>query len=241
MPNNKIGGHYSQAYDEELQQAVDRLVDMGGLVQQQLRDSMTAFTTADIALAKQVKKGDRQVNSFEVDIDEHCLDILARRQPAATDLRLVLSVLKSINDVERIGDQAKRIAKTLLKDEQGSRPSAEQLAELNGMSEKVQLMLQHALLAFQQIDADKALNVLREDKAIDDDYNRIMQQSLSTMMDDSQQISVSLQISNVAKALERVGDHSRNICQHAIFLSKGRNVAHLNDDELQQIVEKKRD
>lgn len=241
MPNNKIGGHYSQAYDEELQQAVDRLVDMGGLVQQQLRDSMTAFTTADIVLAKQVKKGDRQVNSFEVDIDEHCLDILARRQPAATDLRLVLSVLKSINDVERIGDQAKRIAKTLLKDEQGSRPSTQQLAELNAMSEKVQLMLQHALLAFQQIDADKALNVLREDKAIDDDYNRIMQQSLSTMMDDSQQISVSLQISNVAKALERVGDHSRNICQHAIFLSKGRNVAHLNDDELQQIVEKKRD
>ncbi|MDR6983072.1 phosphate transport system protein [Rheinheimera pacifica] len=241
MPNNKIGGHYSQAYDEELQQAVDRLVDMGGLVQQQLRDSMTAFTTADIVLAKQVKKGDRQVNSFEVDIDEHCLDILARRQPAATDLRLVLSVLKSINDVERIGDQAKRIAKTLLKDEQGGRPSAEQLAELNGMSEKVQLMLQHALLAFQQIDADKALNVLREDKAIDDDYSRIMQQSLSAMMHDSQQISVSLQISNVAKALERVGDHSRNICQHAIFLSKGRNVAHLNDDELQQIVEKKRD
>lgn len=241
MPNNKIGGHYSQAYDAELQQAVDRLVDMGGLVQQQLRDSMTAFTTGDIVLAKQVKKGDRQVNSFEVDIDEHCLDILARRQPAATDLRLVLSVLKSINDVERIGDQAKRIAKTLLKDEQSSRPSAEQLAELNAMSEKVQLMLQHALLAFQQIDADKALNVLREDKAIDDDYSRIMQQSLSTMMDDSQQISVSLQISNVAKALERVGDHSRNICQHAIFLSKGRNVAHLDDDELQKIVEKKRD
>ncbi|WP_215395947.1 phosphate signaling complex protein PhoU [Rheinheimera oceanensis] len=241
MPNNKIGGHYSQAYDEELQQAVDRLVDMGGLVLQQLRDSMAAFTTADIVLAKQVKKGDRQVNSFEVDIDEHCLDILARRQPAATDLRLVLSVLKSINDVERIGDQAKRIAKTLLKDEQGSRPSAEQLAELNGMSAKVQLMLQHALLAFQQIDADKALSVLREDKAIDDDYSRIMQQSLSAMMHDSQQISVSLQISNVAKALERVGDHSRNICQHAIFLSKGRNVAHLNDDELQQIVEKKRD
>jgi phosphate transport system protein len=241
MPNNKIGGHYSQAYDEELQQAVDRLVDMGGLVLQQLRDSMAAFTTADIALAKQVKKGDRQVNNFEVDIDEHCLDILARRQPAATDLRLVLSVLKSINDVERIGDQAKRIAKTLLKDEQGNRPSAEQLAELNGMSAKVQLMLQHALLAFQQIDADKALNVLREDKAIDDDYSRIMQQSLSAMMHDSQQISVSLQISNVAKALERVGDHSRNICQHAIFLSKGRNVAHLNDDELQQIVEEKRD
>lgn len=241
MPTNKIGGHYSQAYDEELQKAVDRLVDMGGLVLQQLRDSMTAFTNADAVLAKQVKKGDRLVNSFEVDIDEHCLDILARRQPAATDLRLVLGVLKSINDVERIGDQAKRIAKTVLKDEQSIRPDAQQLTELNAMSEKVQLMLQHALLAFKQMDADKALNVLREDKAIDDDYSRIMQHSLSSMMNDTQQISISLQISNVAKALERVGDHSRNICQHAIFLSKGRNVAHLNDDELQQVVDQKRD
>lgn len=241
MPNNKIGGHYSQAYDEELQQAVDRLVEMGALAQQQLHDSMVAFTSADVELAKQVKQGDRKVNNFEVDIDEHCLDILARRQPAATDLRLVLAVLKSINDVERIGDQAKRIAKTVLKDDQNNRPSQQQLTELSAMSEKVQLMLQRSLLAFQQMDASEALNVLREDKAIDDDYSRIMQQNLSTMMDDALQISVSLQISNVAKALERVGDHSRNICQHAIFLSKGRNVAHLNDDELQQVVEKKHD
>ena len=224
MPNSKIGGHYSQAYDAELQQATDLLMQMADLAQQQLRDALTAFSQADMVLAKQVKDFDRKVNNFEVDIDEHCLDILARRQPAATDLRLVLSVLKSINDVERIGDMAKRIAKALLKGAEHGRPNQVQLDELTAMAVKVQLMLQRALKAF---------------KEIDDDYARIIQHSLNSMMNDAQQIGVSLQVSNVAKALERVGDHSRNICQHAIFLARGRNVAHLTDDELSQLVEKK--
>jgi phosphate transport system protein len=240
MPNNKIGGHYSQAYDEELQQAVERLMQMAQLAQQQLTDALTAFTSADVALAQQVKDFDRRVNNFEVDIDEHCLDILARRQPAASDLRLVLAVLKSINDVERIGDLAKRIAKALLKEEADSRPATSQLDALAEMGQKVLQMLQRALAAFEQIDAQAALAVLREDKAIDDDYARILQHSLSSMMHDAKQISVSMQISQVAKALERVGDHSRNICEHAIFLSLGRNVSHLSDEELQQVVDKKR-
>lgn len=239
MPNSKIGGHYSQAYDAELQQAVDRLMQMASLVQKQLTDAMSAFANDDVALAKQVKDSDRKVNDFEVDIDDHCLDILARRQPAATDLRLVLAVLKSINDVERIGDMAKRIAKALLKNVNQGRPDQTQLHELAAMAEKAQLMLQRALDAFQNMDAEAALNVLHEDKAIDEDYDRIIQYSLKSMMKDAQQISVSLQVSNVAKALERVGDHSRNICQHAIFLTKGRNVAYLSDDELTQVVANK--
>ena len=241
MPNSKIGGHYSQAYDEELQQAVVRLLQMAALAQQQLDDDMTAFISADTELAQQVKDFDRKVNNFEVDIDEHCLDILARRQPAASDLRLVLAVLKSINDIERIGDLAKRIAKALLKDDGSTRPTEAQLAQLNAMGAKVQQMLARAITAFEQMDADAALAVLREDKAIDDDYANIMQHSLSSMMDDASQIGVSLQISQVAKALERVGDHARNICQHTIFLCKGRNVAHLTDDELQQVVQKQLD
>lgn len=239
MPNSKIGGHYSQAYDAELQQAVDRLMQMASLVQQQLTDAMSAFANDDVTLAKQVKDFDRKVNDFEVDIDDHCLDILARRQPAATDLRLVLAVLKSINDVERIGDMAKRIAKALLKNINQGRPDQTQLHELAIMAQRSQLMLQRALDAFQNMDAEAALNVLHEDKAIDEDYDRIIQYSLNSMMKDAQQISVSLQVSNVAKALERVGDHSRNICQHAIFLTKGRNVAYLSDDELTQVVTNK--
>jgi phosphate transport system protein len=241
MPNSKIGGHYSQAYDDELQQIVARLMQMANFAQQQLADALTAFTTADSELAQQVKAFDRKVNDFEVDIDELCLDILARRQPAATDLRLVLAVLKNINDVERIGDLAKRIAKALLKEAPDSRPAQSQLDEMAQMGQKVLQMLQRALSAFEQMDAAAALAVLREDKAIDEDYARIMQLSLMNMMQDPRQISINLQISHVAKALERVGDHGRNICEHTIFLCKGRNVTHLSDDELQQVVHKKRD
>jgi phosphate transport system protein len=240
MPNSKIGGHYSQAYDEELQQTVALLMQMAAFAQQQLADALSAFITADTALAQQVKAFDRKVNDFEVDIDELCLDILARRQPAATDLRLVLAVLKNINDVERIGDLAKRIAKALLKEEANSRPQQSQLDDMAQMGQKVLHMLQRALTAFEQMDASAALAVLREDKAIDEDYARIMQHSLSSMMQDPRQIGISLQISHVAKALERVGDHGRNICEHTIFLCKGRNVTHLSDEELQQIVDKQR-
>jgi phosphate transport system protein len=241
MPNSRIGGHYSQAYDDELQQATARLMQMAALAQQQLTDALSAFTCANVVLAQQVKDFDRQVNDFEVGIDEHCLDILARRQPAATDLRLVLAVLKSSNDVERIGDLAKRIAKAMLTEQPDSRPGQSQLDQVMQMGQKVLLMLQRALVAFEQMDAAAALAVLREDKAIDEDYARIMQQTLINMKHDTGQINVSLQISNVAKALERVGDHGRNICEHTIFLSKGRNVAHLTDAELQQIVNNSRD
>lgn len=241
MPNTKIGGHYSQAYDEELQQAVERLLQMAALAQKQLSDAMTAFSTADLALAKQVKQSDRKVNSFEVDIDEHCLDILARRQPAATDLRLVLAILKSVNDVERIGDMAKRIAKALLRALPDSRPSAMQLDTLNQMGQEVIQMFERAIAAFEQMDAKAALAVLRDEKAIDSTYDTILQSSLASMMHDTQQIAISLQVSQVAKSLERVGDHCRNICEQAIFISKGSHVAHLSDAELQQIVDKSRD
>lgn len=241
MPNNRIGGHYSQAYDEELQQAVERFLQMAALAQQQLSDAMTAFTNADLALAQQVKQSDRQVNNFEVDIDEHCLDILARRQPAATDLRLVLAILKSVNDVERIGDMAKRIAKVLLRALPDSRPSAAELNALNQMGQDVLQMFARAITAFEQMDANAALSVLRDEKAIDSIYDEILQNSLAAMMQDVQQVAVSLQVSQIAKSLERVGDHSRNICEQAIFISKGSNVAHLSDTELQQVVDKTRD
>lgn len=240
MPSNRIGGHYSQAYDDELKRAVDGLQQMAHLTQQQLTDAVQAFVNADTTLAQKVVDTDHSVNDLEVDIDEHCLDILARRQPAATDLRLVLAILKSINDVERIGDQAKRIAKTLLLESDDQRPQQSQLDDINTMAERVVLMLQHALQAFDERDASQALAVLREDKAIDEDYGRILRHSLTGMREDARRIGSCLQVSSVARALERVGDHSRNICQHAIFLSKGRNAAHLNDDELQQLVENPR-
>ncbi|CAM3657451.1 phosphate signaling complex protein PhoU [Rheinheimera salexigens] len=240
MPNSKIGRHYSQAFDTELQQAVDRLLQMAALTQQQLTDAIAAFVEADHARAEQVVASDHRVNDFEVDIDEHCLDILARRQPAASDLRLVLTVLKSINDIERIGDLAKRVAKTLLEQADTDRPNQAQLDEIDVMGHRVLHMLQRACVSFERMDATDALTVLRKDKEIDQDYDRIVAQSISAMSNDSSQVGPSMQLFVIARALERIGDHSRNICQHVIFLCKGRNVAHFSDAELQQIVDKQR-
>lgn len=238
MPNSKISGHYSQAYDAELQQVADRLLQMSNLVQQQLADALKAFVSGDLSLAQQVVETDRTVNSFEVDIDEQCLEILVRRQPAATDLRLILAVLKSINDVERIGDQAEHIARQLLNETESERPNQLQLDDINDMGQRVVTMLQQSLESFRNMDAEEAFSVLRQDKAIDSDYGRILRHNLTYMLEDPRQISRSLQITWVARALERIGDHARNICQYSIFLAKGRNVTHLSDEELQKIVDK---
>ncbi|MGI5308178.1 phosphate signaling complex protein PhoU [Rheinheimera sp. WS51] len=240
MPYTKIGGHYSQAFDAELQRVVDRLLQMTELTQQQLSDALAAFVNADYDLAEQVVTSDHKVNNFEVDIDELCVDILARRQPAASDLRLVLAILKSINDIERIGDRAKRLAKTLLEQKENTRPNQAQLNDIDMMGHRVLQMLQRASASFERMDATAALAVLREDKAIDQDYDRIVSQSIKTMSDDSSQVGVNMQLFIVARALERIGDHSRNVCQHVIFMCKGHNVAHFSDAELQQIVDTKR-
>lgn len=236
--SNKIGGHYSQAFDAELQQAVDRLLQMAALTQQQLTDAIAAFVEADYPRAELVVASDFRVNDFEVDIDEHCLDILVRRQPAASDLRLVLTILKSINDIERIGDLAKRVAKTLLQQPATQRPNQAQIDDIDVMGHRVLQMLQSAIASFERMDASEALKVLRTDIAIDQDYDRIVGQSISVMSTDSSQVGPSMQLFVIARALERIGDHSRNICQHVIFLCKGRNVAHFTDAELQQIIEK---
>ncbi|WNO60201.1 phosphate signaling complex protein PhoU [Rheinheimera sp. MMS21-TC3] len=236
--SNKIGGHYSQAFDAELQQAVDRLLQMAALTQQQLTDAIAAFVEADYQRAELVVASDFRVNDFEVDIDEHCLDILVRRQPAASDLRLVLTILKSINDIERIGDLAKRVAKTLLQQPATQRPTQAQIDDIDVMGHRVLQMLQSAIASFERMDASEALKVLRTDIAIDQDYDRIVGQSISIMSADSSQVGPSMLLFVIARALERIGDHSRNICQHVIFLCKGRNVAHFTDAELQQIIEK---
>lgn len=239
MSDSKISGHYSQAYDDELQQALDRLLEMGILVQQQLADALTAFVTADVDLAEQVIEMDRRVNTYEVDIDEHCLDILVRRQPAATDLRLVIAVLKCINDVERIGDQARHIARHMVHEQTNERPNRAQLDDILEMGRRVQTMLSQAMDSFKNMDATAALNVLRQDRAIDSDYGRILRHNLTYMLQDARLITSCLEISWIARALERIGDHAHNICQHSIFLTKGKNVAHLSEEEVRAVVEKR--
>ncbi|MDP4529247.1 phosphate signaling complex protein PhoU [Alkalimonas delamerensis] len=236
---NKITGHYSQSYDDELNEAVDRLLTMGALVEQQLRDAIKAFIKGDRDLALEVIQTDRTVNTQEIGIEEHCLEIIARRQPAARDLRLIVGVLKSINDVERIGDQAEHIAKQLL-DEDCQRPTEAQLEDIEMMGDKVLQMLQQSLSAFKEMDAALALAVLKQDKLVDHDYGRILRHNLTYMLEDTRQITRGLHLIWVARALERIGDHAQNICEFSIFIAKGQNVSHLSEEEVEAVVDKGR-
>lgn len=235
MLQTKIAGHYSHAYDTQLHGIVIRVLEMCNLVKKQLDDALSSFVAGDHELAQRVVDTDRRVNTYEVDIDEHCIDILVRRQPAASDLRLVLTILKIINDIERIGDLAESIARHVLQ-ESGERPNSAQITDIEEMGTRTRIMLRQALESFEKMDAADALDVLQQDKAIDNDYARILRHSLTYMLEDTRQIGRSMEIIWVARALERVGDHARNICQYSIFLSKGYNVTHSSDDEMKNII-----
>lgn len=235
MPKN-ISGHYSQAYDAELNRALSQLAQMLQLVDKQLEDAISALMSGDRALAQQVVSTDDMVNTYEVNIEQHCLEILVRRQPTATDLRLVLGIMKSVADVERIGDYAESIAKQVLTDD-GPRPKEAQLEDIRQMGFKVRNLLSQAASAFTEMNATKALEALRLDRHVDDDYGRILRHNLTYMLEDTRQITRGLNMIWAARALERIGDHAKNICEFSIFITRGKIVTHLSDSEMQSVVD----
>ncbi len=239
MPKT-ISGHYSQAYDAELNEAISKLAQMVQLVDSQLEDAIHSFISGDRSLAQKVVSTDDLVNTFEVSLEQHCLEIIVRRQPTATDLRLVLGIMKSVGDVERIGDYAESIAKQVLQDD-GPRPKEAQLEDIRQMAFKVRELLNQATSAFAEMDAAKALDTLRLDRFVDDDYGRILRHNLTYMLEDTRQITRGLNLIWAARALERIGDHAKNICEFSIFVARGKIVTHLSDAELQTLVEAKQD
>jgi len=237
MENKRIGGHYSHRYDAELQEVVNHVLAMGGLVESQLIHALQAFIEGDVRIVKEVTDNDTRVNTFEVTIDERCVEILARRQPAALDLRLIVAVIKTITDLERIGDLAVAIARMALRQADGDRPRKQIFRDVETMGNRVVAMLSDALDAFARMDAAAALNVVRQDFAIDSDHEAIMRQNVTYMMEDPRNISRMLDVTYAARALERAGDHARNMCEYTIYLVKGRDVRHIDLSEMEAIVE----
>ena len=237
MENKRIGGHYSHRYDSELEEVVNRVLAMGGLVEAQLTNALQAFIEGDTQIAKEVSENDTRVNSFEVSIDERCVEILARRQPAAMDLRLIVAVIKTITDLERIGDLAGAIARMAIRQADGDRPRKQLFREIETMGNRVITMLHDALDAFARMDANAAVVVVRQDFAIDSDHEAILRQNVTFMMEDVRNIGRMLDITYAARALERVGDHARNMCEYTIYLVKGRDVRHIDLKEMEAIVE----
>jgi phosphate transport system protein len=229
--NENLHQHISKQFDNELLDIRGRVLRLGGLVEEQIDSAVKSLLENDVDLAEKVIADDYHVNSLEVSIDDECTQILARRQPTARDLRLVVVVIKTITDLERIGDDAKRIARQAI-DMALHYPKKNQLTELQQLAIHVRGLLREALDAFARMDVNAALKVVEDDKQVDHEYENIMRQQITYMMEDPRSIPISLNIMWSCKSLERVGDRSCNICEYVIFYAKGKNIRHISIEQV---------
>ena len=218
--------HIFKQYDAELESVRAKVLEMGGLVEQQIVNALEALVKTDVKLAKEVMDNDHRVNALEVQIDEDCSHIIARRQPAAGDLRMVMSIVKTITDLERIGDEATKIARTALKIYEEDRMFKPRFNEIKSMVALVREMLRTSLDAFARLDVSKTVEVARQDEQVDEQFRAAMRQLITFMLEDPRTISMSLEVLFVAKAVERIGDHAKNIAEYVVYMVKGKDVRH---------------
>lgn len=233
MENNRIRHHISRQFNEELEDVRNKVLAMGGLVEEQITNAIAALADNDTELAESVITHDYQVNALEVAIDEECTQILARRQPTAFDLRLVIAVIKTITDLERIGDQAERVARMAIHLSDMERPK-NQYSELQHLGEMVRNLVHEALDAFARMDSEAAVSVAKKDLKVDHEYDGIMRQMITHMMEDPRNVKRTLDVMWSARALERIGDHARNICEYIIYLVKGKDVRHTSFERMEK-------
>ncbi|MFK7864896.1 MAG: phosphate signaling complex protein PhoU [Pseudohongiellaceae bacterium] len=217
--------HISQQFNVELEEVKGHMMEMGGVVERQLSDALESVVTSNSALGLKVTKDDDEIDTLEMKIDEECSLIIARRQPAASDLRLVLAIIKTIRDLERIGDESSKIARMAVKlSEEGEIPSL--FVEFKNIGAKVQKMVSMSLNAFARFDAEAALEITRADLEVDMEYRSAMRSMITYMMEDPRSITRVLNILWALRALERIGDHANNIAEHVVYLVKGKDVRH---------------
>lgn len=225
METNKVGQHISQQFDRELEDIRNKVLIMGGLVEQQIELAIKSFSSGDMDLAEQVIKQDDQVNAMESAIDQECIQIIALRQPTAFDLRMLISVIKILTEIERVGDQAKRIAQMAIHLTSDS-DHVDSYYELHHIGEMIKVMLHQALDAFARMDTEGVAEINEQDDNVNREYKSIIRQLVTRMMEDPRNISRSLDVLWAARALERIGDHSCNIGEYVIYMMKGEDVRH---------------
>jgi phosphate transport system protein len=204
---------------------------MGGLVEEQIRRAADTLVTGDMAEINAVQENDHRVNAMEVDLDEACSHIIARRQPAAGDLRLLIAVIKTITDLERIGDEAEKIARMAKLIHDAERMHMPRI-EIRHVANLALAMLRKSLDAFARLDVKAAQEVVRQDDAVDNEFRSILRQLITFMMEDPRTITRCLEVLFVAKALERIGDHSKNMAEYVVYMVEGRDVRHMRSDAI---------
>jgi len=227
--------HIIKQFDTDLENIRSRVLQMGGLVEQQIARAMECLTNGDLLLIEQTIANDNLVNRHEVELDEACTNIIARRQPTASDLRLVMMVVKTITDLERIGDEAKKIAKKARAIHSAETHFVPRI-ELRHVAGLAVDMLRKALDAFARMDLTAAAQVVRQDQDVDSEFKSIMRQLITFMMEDPRTITRSLDLMFIAKSIERIGDHSKNISEYVVYMVNGRDVRHIGLEEIEKEV-----
>ncbi|KEZ78903.1 phosphate transporter regulatory protein PhoU [Salinisphaera hydrothermalis C41B8] len=237
MELDKVGieKHTSKQFDVELEDVRERVLTMGGLVEQQIANGVKALVDGDGGLGEEVSRSDYKINAMEVAIDEECTKILARRQPQAGDLRLVLAIAKTITDLERIGDEAEKIGRMAMQLAGQERPTSA-FRQIEALGRHVRQMVRDALDAFARMDTETALAVAQHDSEVDREYEGVMRQCITFMMEDPRTIRHMLDVMWAVKALERIGDHSTNIGEYVVYFVGGRDVRHVGMEELEREV-----
>lgn len=231
----EISTHISQRFDNELEDIRNKVLLMGGLVETQVTNGIRALIDSDVELAEVVATSDVEINALEVEIDKQCVEIIARRQPAAGDLRLIVSIFKTIADLERIGDQAEKLGRLGLKIN-GDGFSASDFAELKHLGDLVQSILRGALDAFARMDVEDALETIADDRRVDAEFDALSRQLITHMMEDPRQIKNALRITWCARSLERIGDHAKNICEYVVYFVHGEDVRHTSIDQIREVI-----
>ena len=226
--------HTSKQFDAELEALRARVLQMGGLVEEQIRLALEALVNGDFDLCTTVENNDHRVNGLEVSLDEDCSTIIARRQPAAGDLRMIMTVVKTITDLERIGDEAAKIArmaKLINASDRLMQPRFNEIRRMGGIATE---MLRKALDSFARLDLSASGEVVRQDQQVDDEFRAVIRQLITFMMEDPRTISASIEILFIAKAIERSGDHAKNISEYVIYIVKGKDVRHVSVEEIER-------
>ncbi len=225
--------HSSKQYDQDLESIRSRVLLMGGLVEAQFQDAVRSLFDRDVARAEKVLKSDVEINKLEVILDSACTNLIVRRQPAANDLRTVMSTTKVITDLERVGDEATKIARSSKSLQSREFQLVEQYDKIKMMADTAGGMLHDALDAFARLDKELAIRLIGRDALIDHEFHTMMQNLIPYMKDDPPTIPASLDMLWIAKAIERIGDHSTNLAEHVIYVVEGKDVRHSDYSTIQ--------